>query len=582
MRIVLHDHSSAVIHVTAVQLSSDDEDPYSREDEDDEEEEEDEDEEDEGGDNEEEEEPREEGELLKKETEDKGRKRSQSQVGNESSGPRYWNRPLGWVPGDPFDPAETRRDPAETRPDLARTRPDPTGPEEEWEDVDSATSGPTHKRFRPLPSATRSTRTERNRLLKQFTDTPGSSGRDQLETRAFSALPLADQREVVRVSHAITSALKMNKPYRLTVLQAPIPLAAKAEAMQRLHEMKSMHSGSEDFHKHKQWIDGFLRIPFGVRHTLPVQLSDGLEACHAFMEQAQAHMDRVVYGLSEAKRQLLQRVGLWISNPTAMGSAIALHGPPGTGKTSLIREGVSRILNRPFTSIALGGAGDSSFLEGHSFTYEGSVWGRIVQILMDSKCMNPIIYFDELDKVSDSARGREIIHFLIHLIDTSQNMAIHDKYFAQLELDLSGCLFLFSYNDESLVHPVLKDRLGCIQTGGYTAKEKHIIAKDFLLPALLRQVGFSDTDVVFPEDTLTHLIRRRCEAEEGVRHLKRGLELILMQLNLYRLIRPGSALLTTERTPVFSITFPVTVVPAMVDAWVPEGGKHAPPMGMYM
>ena len=100
-------------------------------------------------------------------------------------------------------------------------------------------------------------------------------------------------------------------------------------------------------------------------------------------------------------------------------------------KTTLIREGISKILNRPFTFIALGGATDSSFLEGHSYTYEGSNWGKIVDILIQSKCMNPVIYFDELDKVSMTPKGEEIIGILTHLTDTTQNVQFHDKYFSQ-------------------------------------------------------------------------------------------------------------------------------------------------------
>ena len=160
-------------------------------------------------------------------------------------------------------------------------------------------------------------------------------------------------------------------------------------------------------------------------------------------------LDECVYGLNDAKMQIMQMIGQWITNPGALGSAIAIKGPPGTGKTSLVKEGISKILGREFSFIALGGTGDASFLEGHGYTYEGSMWGKIVQILMESKCMNPVIYFDELDKVSDTPRGEEIIGILTHLTDTSQNSQYHDKYFSEITFDLSKCLFIFSYNDES-------------------------------------------------------------------------------------------------------------------------------------
>ena len=130
------------------------------------------------------------------------------------------------------------------------------------------------------------------------------------------------------------------------------------------------------------------------------------------------------------------------------------------------------ILNRPFAFLALGGATDSSILEGHSYTYEGSTWGKIVDILVQCKSMNPVIYFDELDKISNTPKGEEIASILTHLTDTTQNNEFHDKYFSEIELDLSKCLFIFSYNDEEKVNPILKDRKYRISTKGYSVKEK--------------------------------------------------------------------------------------------------------------
>ena len=110
----------------------------------------------------------------------------------------------------------------------------------------------------------------------------------------------------------------------------------------------------------------------------------------------------------------------------SQGNVLAIQGPMGNGKTTLVKEGIAKAINRPFAFIALGGASDSSFFDGHSYTYEGSHWGRIVDILIESKCMNPIIYFDELDKISES-KGDEIIRLLTHLTDPSQNTLFQDN-----------------------------------------------------------------------------------------------------------------------------------------------------------
>jgi hypothetical protein len=153
-----------------------------------------------------------------------------------------------------------------------------------------------------------------------------------------------------------------------------------------------------------------------------------------------------------------------------------------THNTSLVKEGISKILNREFAFVPLGGATDSSYLEGHSYTYEGSTWGKIVDILIHSKSMNPIIYFDELDKISETPKGEEIIGILTHLTDTTQNSQFHDKYFAEIDFDLSKCLFIFSYNDPLKVNPILLDRMYKIKTSGYQVKDKIVIAQQYLIP----------------------------------------------------------------------------------------------------
>jgi len=270
--------------------------------------------------------------------------------------------------------------------------------------------------------------------------------------------------------------------------------------------------------------------------------------------------------------QIMQMVGQWISNPGAMGTAIAIHGPPGTGKTSLVKEGISKILGREFAFIALGGAGDSSFLEGHSYTYEGSTWGKIVQILLDSKCMNPVIYFDELDKISDTPRGEEIIGILTHLTDTSQNSQFHDKYFSDVDFDLSKCLFIFSYNDESRVNPILKDRMYRITTKGYDAKDKITIAKDYILPKIREQVNFKEEDVIIPDETISYIASSSAltKGEAGVRNLKRCLEIIYTKLNLFRLMKPNDTIQSTVFATELDIkvSFPFTVTKKEVDIFI--------------
>ena len=379
----------------------------------------------------------------------------------------------------------------------------------------------------------------------------------------FDKLEIEEQKKIIKEVREINKITRIEKPYRITLLESEIPAVFKASAMKKIANLRYMEPGSGEYYKVKNWVDTFMQIPFGKFNTLPVNINDGVDKCHEFMEQAQKTLDDAVYGLNDAKMQIMQMLGQLVTNPQAIGTAIAIKGPMGTGKTSLVKEGISKILNRPFSFIALGGATDSSFLEGHSYTYEGSVWGKIVQIIIDSKCMNPVIYFDELDKISDTPKGEEIAGILTHLTDTSQNSQFHDKYFAEIDFDLSKCLFIFSYNDESKVNPILRDRMYKIQTKGYDKKEKTIISTNYLLPKIREQVKFSTEDIVIADSAIHHIIEEYCMKEDGVRNLKRCLEIIYTKLNLYRLMKPGTNLFEQEMS--LKVEFPMTVTNDIVD-----------------
>lgn len=379
----------------------------------------------------------------------------------------------------------------------------------------------------------------------------------------YEKLEMDHQKKIIKELREINKITRIEKPYRMTLLESDIPVEFKSAAMKKVNSLRYMEPGSGEFYKSKNWVDTFMRIPFNKYEGLPISIDDGVEKCHDFMENAQKTLDAAVYGLNDAKMQIMQMLGQLLTNPKAIGTAIAIHGPPGTGKTSLVKEGISKILNRPFAFIALGGATDSSFLEGHGYTYEGSTWGKIVQILVNSKCMNPVIYFDELDKISDTPRGEEIAGILTHLTDTSQNSQFHDKYFAEINFDLSKCLFIFSYNDESKVSPILKDRMYRIKTKGYSSKEKSVISTNYLLPKIREQVRFNNEDIIIPNDVLTHIIDGHCNKEDGVRNLKRCLEIIYTKLNLYRLMRPGTNLFEGEMS--LTVSFPFQVTKEVVD-----------------
>ena len=380
----------------------------------------------------------------------------------------------------------------------------------------------------------------------------------------FQKLEPKKQEQILKDVEEINKIVTVDKPYRMKLLESDIPNSIKACAMKKIAALRYMEPGGGEFHKLKTWVDTFMQIPFGKYAELPVSLEkDGQESCDKLLSGAIKTLDECVYGLNDAKMQIMQMVGLWLTNPNAVGNAIAIKGPPGTGKTTLVKEGISKILNRDFAFLALGGATDSSFLEGHSYTYEGSTWGKIVDILVQSNCMNPVIYFDELDKISDSPKGEEITGILTHLTDTTQNDKFHDKYFSEIEFDLSKCLFIFSYNDESKVNPILKDRMYRIETKGYESPQKLIIANKYLLPTIREQVKFSSEDITINDEAMKYIMSSLCGEEKGVRNLKRCLEIIYTKLNLYRLMKAGTNLFQEDMN--LKVTFPVTVNREMID-----------------
>ena len=384
-----------------------------------------------------------------------------------------------------------------------------------------------------------------------------------------------EQLRIMRELKEVNQYINIDKPYRLALLESAIPAKMKATAMQKINMLKSMDSCDPEYFKIKNWVDNFMRIPFCKYKSLSVSMTDGIEKCHEFMSNAKNILDKCVYGLDDAKLQILQMVGQWVANPDAMGTAIAIKGPPGTGKTTLVKEGISQILGREFVFIPLGGAGDASFLEGHSYTYEGSVWGKIVQSLMDCKCMNPVFYFDELDKLSETPKGEEIAGILTHLTDTTQNSQYHDKYFSDVDFDLSKCLFIFSYNDESKVNPILRDRMYRIMTKGYDAKEKTVIAKQYMLPKIREQVSFAEGDIIIPDEVIKYIVgsKHLTQEEHGVRNMKRCLEIIYTKLNLFRLMKPDENLFAKDIK--LDVKFPMTITTKDIDALIKNEEKQS-------
>lgn len=368
--------------------------------------------------------------------------------------------------------------------------------------------------------------------LQKMPSLLGSSHKSGDDIRGFRNLKKHDQKNIVEYLKKIVNTDNDKEHPYFKILRLPLDPESKRAAMEKQKQVIDSENSpmGEVNVKLQNWVRGFLKIPFGKYATIPKRSKKNPAK---YLKQALEILDKEVYGLDDAKDHILRYVAQTITNPSAAGNCLAILGPPGTGKTSLIKDALGKILNRPVHMIALGGNTDSSFLEGHSYTYEGSLWGQIADILMRSKYMNPVIIFDELDKVSKTQKGDEIIGILTHMTDSTQNKGFQDKYFAGINIDLSRVLFVFTMNDRSAVNSVLLDRLRIIHTNGYSKKEKRIIGEKYLLPRILKEYRFKELSIT--NEAWNFILNEH--DEPGVRNVKRDLETIVSRLNINRLLK---------------------------------------------
>ncbi len=347
----------------------------------------------------------------------------------------------------------------------------------------------------------------------------------------FRDLPKEEKKKYLDTIEDLKNKHRIEKPKILKIIEADTTFNNKSVILNKFQNFDTLTPFGSEYFKLKTWVDGIMNVPFGVFKNTSVSNKSNKGDIKKYLKSVRSHMDEAVYGHENAKRQILQVIAQTITNPSESGSIIAIQGPPGVGKTQLIQDGISKALDRPFEFISLGGATDSCFLEGHDYTYEGSKWGKIVDVLMRAKCMNPVIFFDELDKVSDTAKGEEIINILTHLTDSTQNHHYHDKYFSGIDFDLSKAIFIFSFNEEWKINKILKDRMYIIRTDGFEMKDKIKIANRYLIPKLIKSVGFNENDIKFNNQIIEFIIENYT-FEGGVRRLKECLLEIVKEVNL--------------------------------------------------
>jgi ATP-dependent Lon protease len=303
-------------------------------------------------------------------------------------------------------------------------------------------------------------------------------------------------------------------------------------------EVKDMliekYKNADDFDKVQNWINTVLKIPVGKLADMPITMKNTNEDIVKYFEEAKEKLDKAVYGMENVKEELLSYIAQIITSQQQCNPRVlALQSVAGCGKTSIIRKGFAEVLARPIKHISMGGITDSSTFFGFDYTYYGSKCGIIIQAIIDAGVMNPIIYLDELDKISDTAQGQDVANFLVHLTDPEQQQTFKDKYIG-FDIDLSKVMFVFSYNDDNLINPILLDRLNVIRVKPYSFNDKKVIATKYLLPEACKNIGFDLSDIDMDEYAMNYIIRNY-DQKGGVRDIKRAMETIIMRLNTIKI-----------------------------------------------
>lgn len=288
----------------------------------------------------------------------------------------------------------------------------------------------------------------------------------------------------------------------------------KENKMILLNKLYNMHGDKE-----YMWLQKALQIPFSTKEfSLKTK-----EEIHQKLEYSKKLMDEYIHGQQEVKDNILDIVSSDLMYPNVKNNINVLVGPPGVGKTRLIKNCISKVLDRPLVTINCGGLNDVTSIKGSAPVWEGAVYGRIVEALITTKCNNPIIYFDELDKIDkDSTKSCEIIRTLLHIFDEEQNTEFQDDYFQGLSIDISKCLFIGSANDTNLIDPILKDRMKIVRMKDVTKSDKIIILKNYIIPEILKSLGYESKNlfelenraldylVTFNTRSMKHLIKDIC------------------------------------------------------------------------
>ncbi len=296
--------------------------------------------------------------------------------------------------------------------------------------------------------------------------------------------------------------------YRNKIEKLDCNFEIKEKLLKECSKLSKMPSGSHEATVVRSYLDKCIEIPFGKYSKNSINL-----------EKSRKILDKEHYSLDKVKERIIESLAVFKRNPDFTGQIICLAGPPGVGKTSIVKS-LAKSMNRKYVRIALGGVHDEAEIRGHRKTYIGAMPGRIVDAVIKSRVMNPIILLDEIDKVGNDYKG-DPSSALLEALDPEQNFSFNDHYI-DFPVDLSKVLFITTANDVSAISAPLFDRMEIIELNSYTTEEKFHIAKDYLIKKEMKKHNLKASEFKVSNDAIYSLIE--CyTAEAGVRNLEKSI-----------------------------------------------------------
>ena len=348
------------------------------------------------------------------------------------------------------------------------------------------------------------------------------------------------------------------------IIHLPTTLENKEIIFNKYCEMNEKDSQDEEYYKLKTWIHWSLKLPFDKIQDFP--FPNTIIDTTLFLKNVRETLDLELYGMQSVKDQLLLFLHHKIRYPHMRGSCLGLIGDCGVGKTTIART-LAKVMTFPFEQISFGGVNQPEFLRGFDYTYVGSQPGEIVKCLCRMKCKNGVLFLDEYEKISEKP---EIVSFLLHLTDFSQNNEFKDAYLSELKLDLSHLWFIYSMN-QLPTDRALTDRIFTIQVPSYSLKEKLGILSDYILPKLLKNYNLSKENILLPEEVGRYLIEKVQQESSiknsgGVRQLEQAIRTILYKIDFSIQHKDSISMQFTKSLLHLSpMEYPITISKQMVD-----------------